>query len=121
MKRIRVLTLLLAATFLQFLPRLQAQEIAKAKVPFDFAVNETTLPAGDYLISRLGDFLRIQSQDTSDGVYVIPHCAGEVASEGQSRLIFDNQDGLYFLRSIATPSFKTSVDLPVSKLHRNAK
>lgn len=121
MKRIRILTLLLTATVFPILPHLHAQEAAlKAEVPFDFAVGDKMLPAGDYLIFRQGVFLRIQNRNTNSALYIIPN-VGEVARDLQPRLRFHHLNGFYFLKSIAASSSATSVDLPTSRLEEQAK
>ncbi len=118
MKRIRIFTLLLTATVFPILPYLHAQETAlKAEVPFDFAVGEKMLPAGDYLIFRQGEFLRIQNRNTNSMLYVIPN-AGEVARDRQPRLRFHYLNGFYFLKSITASSSANSAELPTSRLEQ---
>jgi hypothetical protein len=121
MKHIRIFTLLLTAAVFPIVPHLHAQEAAlKAEVPFDFAVGDKMLPAGDYLIFRQGVFLRIQNRNTDSGLYVIPN-AGEVAPNRQPRLRFHYLNGLYFLKSIAASSSANSAELPTSLLEKQAK
>ena len=45
----------------------------KVTVPFEFAVGNKMLPAGEYQISHEGGSLRIQNRNTKTGLYVIPN------------------------------------------------
>lgn len=99
-------------------PSLIAQQFGyKANVPFEFSVDNKTLPAGDYLISRQGNFLLIRSG--SSEVFVLPGEA-DPSRDGHNRLVFDSVNGTYFLRKLETESSTSSVQLPASKAERKA-
>ncbi len=123
MKHFSLVTLLLAAaTILPTTPRLHAQDAAfmEATVPFDFAVGNKMLPAGEYLISREGHSLRIENRDTKTGLYIIPN-PGDASLDRQSRLLFEHQDGVYFLKNVVAASSANSAEFPTSRLQRQTE
>ncbi len=123
MKHFSLVTLLLAAaTIIPTMPRLHAQSVAfmEAKVPFDFAVGNKTLPAGEYLISHEGRSLRIENRDTKTGLYVIPN-PGDASIDRQYRLLFEHQNGVYFLKNVVAASSADSAEFPTSRLQRQTE
>lgn len=78
----------------------------KVKVPFDFVVGTTTLPAGEYLISNpndnSADVLAIRSQDGKRAIFVQ---AEPLSPKGDTwvpdtRLTFEKVDGKEFLTRV---------------------
>jgi hypothetical protein len=121
MKRISIVTLLFAATILPVMPRLHAQDaFMKVTVPFEFAVGNKMLPAGEYQISHEGGSLRIQNRNTKTGLYVIPN-PGDASLDRQSRLRFEHMNGVYFLKNIVAASSANSSEFPTSRLQRQTE
>lgn len=120
MKRIITIGFLIATTFFQMTPQLNAQAgVLRARVPFPFAVGNQVLPPGAYEIKRQGSFIRLQNRDRQIGIFVLP-APGDRSYDGRSRLMFDSLDGTYFLRKIVTTSSMTSLDFPKFKLEKRA-
>lgn len=118
MNRIRSLASIAALAMLSAAPSLIAQQFGyKANVPFEFSVDNKTLPAGDYLIGRQGPFLLISN--SSYQVIVLPTEANP-SRDDHNRLIFDHVNGTYFLRKLETQSSVSSIELPASRTERKA-
>jgi hypothetical protein len=106
-----------------------AQHLSENKIavniPFDFAVGETKLPAGEYTLRRIistssADQLLIQNAearvDMRTGI-TRPNRASEVQAE--SRLIFNRYGGEYFLSQVWMAGSDTGRDLFQSRNERN--
>lgn len=118
MNRTRIFISLVAFAILQTTPSLIAQQFGyRANVPFDFSVDNRTMPAGDYLISRQGKFLLISNN--SSQVFVVPIGANP-SHDGHNKLVFDSVNGTCFLRKLETQSSETSIQLPASRAERKA-
>jgi hypothetical protein len=121
MKRIITLAILLAGATFGAASYASAQEAAvKVNVPFEFAVGSHVLPAGTYHIAAQGDSLAIADYDNKSSLFILAN-HGDMATDGQSKLIFDVVEGRYFLRKIETTYSKTSVDFPKSKLEKHSQ
>jgi len=121
MKRIITVAILMIGASFGVSNRASAQEAAlKVDVPFDFAVGNHVLPAGDYQIASHGDSLFFENREQRAELFTIA-AAGDTATDGQSKLIFDNVQGQYFLRRIVSTSQKTSAAFPVSKLEKHSR
>jgi hypothetical protein len=93
--------------------RAQATEEVRVKVPFEFVVGATTLPAGTYTVSRL-------SVDASSGllirsfgheVSVLPQVV-DATPAGQPKLGFEHLGDKYFLSEVDTPGGIYTFALP---------
>jgi hypothetical protein len=112
--------MLAAAIFLPTLPRAHAQDaFLQATVPFDFAVGNTKLPAGEYRFSHDGSSLRILNRNTQAGLYII-QTPGDASQDRQARLLFEQKNGIYFLKNVVARSSFDSSEFPASRLHRKA-
>jgi hypothetical protein len=79
---------------------------AKASVPFNFVVNGTTLPAGDYRITMyLGNSLLIQNVDRPDYKMVVQNrnivLNPDKTIQKDTKLVFLLKDGRHVLHQIA--------------------
>lgn len=84
----------------------RAEQILTVNVPHDFIVNNTSFPAGNYIVSRsetAGAFsaILIQRRDGGSGSFVLP-IAFEEGITDKAQLTFDSIDGVYSLRKIET-------------------
>jgi hypothetical protein len=94
-------------------------------IPFDFAVGETKLPAGNYTLRRIAltssyDRLVIQSADgrgDSHTGMTRPNRTSQV--QKQSKLIFNRYGDQYFLSQVWTADSDTGRDLFQSRNERN--
>jgi hypothetical protein len=110
---------LVALGILQTTPSLIAQQESRfrANVPFQFSVDNKTMPAGEYSIVHRGVFLRIDCG--TSGIYVMT-AIGEPSQNGHTSLVFDRVNGSYYLRKLVTPSSSDSMDLPASRTEKKA-
>jgi len=94
-------------------------------IPFDFAVGDTKLPAGNYTLRRIAltssyDRLVIKSADgrgDSHSVMTMPNQTSEV--QKQSRLVFNRYGDQYFLSQVWMAGSNTGRDLSQSRNERN--
>ena len=120
MKRIIASAILLGAS-LGMAAHASAQEASVyVKVPFDFAVNSQTLPAGVYRIEPRGDFLLFSNREAKESIFANGY-HGDASTDGRDVLTFDVVDGQHFLRQITSVSATTSTVFPRSKLEKKAQ
>lgn len=104
--------------------RLSDDSIA-ADIPFDFAVGQTKLPAGNYILRRIAlpsshDRLVIQSADGRGDRHTsitMPNRTSEM--QNQSKLIFNRYGDQYFLSQVWMAGSDTGRDLFQSRNERN--
>jgi hypothetical protein len=118
MKRITAIAILIVGTAVGSVTRASAQQTeVLAKVPFDFVVEGRTLPAGSYRIEPRGDFLLIDSLDGKAAAFATA-IQSDTSSNGQAELYFHVVGGERFLRRIASPATRASVELPACKMEK---
>jgi hypothetical protein len=121
MKRINAMAILIVGAAAGTITRAPAQQTeVLAKVPFDFVVEGRTLPAGNYRIEPQGDFLLIDSLDGKAAVFATTF-QGNTTADGQAELYFHVVGGEHFLRRIASPIAKTSVELPACRMEKKVE
>jgi hypothetical protein len=122
MKRISAIALFTIA-ILAAATGLVAQEPAvKANIPFNFTVGETSMPAGEYIISRPDSHLvKIQSADRQYVALVVSsHSYDEAGATG--KVVFDKYGEYYFLRRILSPTNTTlNLDIPSGKAEKRVR
>ena len=80
---------------------------AKANIPFNFTVGNTSLPAGEYKISLNSDHVvKIQSDDRQSVDLALAMKSFEDPG-AKGRLTFDKVGDYYFLRSISSPTWSS--------------
>jgi len=90
-------------TVMLWAPFLKAEEsLAVAKIPFDFQVNQTSLPAGSYTVIMDSNVvtLRLRNNDTGKSILVMP--PGRDSSKSEPKLSFHHYGSHYFLSAIYT-------------------
>jgi hypothetical protein len=123
MKRIVAIAFFLAATFLTARTAKAQSHAVEVSVPFSFAINDTTLPAGKYTItSELSDPATLVVRDQSHAIKAIDVGLNDPSGSGKpSQLVFHHYGDLYFLSEIRfAPAYK-AVYLPPTKLEQHAK
>ena len=101
---ISMLTMILVIAFATAVVSAQAQSVKTvvSNIPFEFAVGDQTLPAGEYRINRsLGNVLTIQ---TSEPAAVVSRLTNEIHArkDKTARLVFHRYGGRYFLAEVWT-------------------
>ncbi len=93
-----------------------------AKVPFDFIVGDTKLPAGTYSVSTVEDapdVVKIESMDGKRKVVALTQATSSNEEVDQPMLVFDKFDGQYFLkRIVADDSDQQEIELTPSKMEQ---
>jgi len=74
----------------------QAGEV-KARVPFEFSVDNAALPAGDYTVSTTGSAVLVRGYGS--GAFALSNAA-EATTGGRPRLVFHRYGTRYVLREI---------------------
>ena len=89
----------------------------KANIPFNFIVNKTELPAGEYSLKRQGTtetVMLIQSTDRQTDKMVLPHACTSPQPASQSKLVFHRYGDRYFLSQVWTAGSNQGRELPKS-------
>jgi hypothetical protein len=84
---------------------IHAEEVY-AKIPFDFQVGKSILPAGTYGFEKLGvpNVLRIRSEDWKKSVMVIANPTMTLQKNLRPRIVFNRYDSHYFLWKVWGPN-----------------
>jgi hypothetical protein len=72
----------------------------ETKIPFDFNVGNTQLPAGKYEIESAGTaghVLNIRNRDTGEGTFVLPQGCESLKASTESKLVFHRYGKQYFI------------------------
>lgn len=121
MKRIITLTMVLVGGGLGYTSCASAQGAAiEVNVPFDFAVGNHVLPAGEYRIAARGDELVFENREHHAYLSTLAE-PSDAANDGKSALSFDVVQGKYYLRKIASTSARTSGEFPTSRLEKQSR
>src|SRR5678816_749291 len=95
--------------------------VVKANVPFNFIVNKTDLPAGEYMIQPVGSSgsaMAIQGLDNQVVNLVLPHACQAAEAQKTSKLVFHRYGSQYFLAQIWTEGNDRGQELPKSGRER---
>jgi hypothetical protein len=114
-----VVWMLASTAFAQF-----PGEPIRASIPFDFTIRGTTLPAGEYEISRIGDepgALEIANiyHRGEHTVFETEPVQGPISSKGE--LVFHRYGDSYFLYEVWTPGIETGRELAPSHSERQLR
>jgi hypothetical protein len=97
----------------------QSRTALRVDVPFEFKVNNTALPAGEYWISQIGTegglLLAMRSGDSHHTVLFTGNAAVRSSAGEQSSLKFARYGSNYFLADIWWAEDKFGVEVPASK------
>jgi hypothetical protein len=99
----------------------QAENVpfVKVSIPFNFTVNDQTLPAGNYTISGsvvyAQSFIWLQSWDGKHKAVVSFHLISALDRSARTRLIFQHSGGEYFLSQLWTQGSDSGREVQLSK------
>lgn len=109
----------LAAGLLLAAAAAQAQSIqVQAKVPFDFIVGSSTLPAGEYKIQTMGageKALVIRSLDQDAQTLVLAQSCRSSNASNKTKLVFRRYGREYFLAEVWVAGNNAGHQLPKSR------
>lgn len=106
MKKQANTVLIIAALLAAVLTSAQAQSdtLIAANVPFNFAIKDRTLPAGEYVFSLVqvggSNAVKIQSADGHITAFVPTRSARAKASHAEPKLVFSRYADRYFLSQV---------------------
>jgi hypothetical protein len=89
--------------------------VVKANVPFNFIVEKTQIPAGEYLIqniSQTGTAMSIESSDRKLVKVVLPNACESTQAPEKTKLVFHRYGDQYFLAQIWTEGNDRGRELP---------
>jgi hypothetical protein len=121
MKRFAAIALVvLAGAFTAGTLQAQSHEV-RADVPFDFAVGNKQLPAGNYtFFSEPNNTLVISNNDYKVTILSKTEDRGHISGY-VSHLVFNKYGDHYFLREITCPAIAINVEIPPSKLEKQTR
>ncbi len=93
--------------------------VSKVKVPFQFIVGETVLPAGSYVVTTVAehpDVVWVSSPDGKNVASALVHTTGSWSQKTDALFSFQKYGGEYFLSEVSIPGWDTRA-LPLPK-HR---
>jgi hypothetical protein len=121
MKRITVVALL-ALTYFAGNLRASAQENAvQATIPFDFTVGHQLLPSGEYRVAAVAPNVVSISNAAKHVTVLSLMMNGDKPTGSSGRLVFNHYGNQYFLSKIISPVAAKTLDLPISKLEKQAQ
>src|SRR5206468_3424826 len=113
MKRISALALLMVASLSAGTLAIAQRPVLKAHIPFDFAMGDSWMPAGDYVItSPNSNLIELRNTDGSARAVVVSLYSHD-ESKGGSKLEFDKYNERYFLHRVLCPTI-TSMNVNVT-------
>jgi hypothetical protein len=87
---------------------LRAQsEAMRVRIPFEFQVVETRLPAGTYLVEKRGEAIRLSDAD-GHSVAVVAIPTANRAPQSDNLLIFNRYGQQYFLSEVLWMGYSTA-------------
>jgi hypothetical protein len=111
--------IILALALIVSVPLTQAQVRVRASVPFDFSLDQKSMPAGTYDISSMNDsVLAVRNLDTREARLLIApmHVQASLdAGTPHAKLVFSKYGDQYFLAEIWYGESNIGIAFPQSK------
>jgi hypothetical protein len=103
--------------------KVSAQDHAvQVTIPFDFAVSNTVLPSGTYIVSSENqELVTIRNKDHWKLAAMALANQADWRYSGEGKLVFNRYGDEYFLSEIRCPNSAIIADLPTSKREERAK
>ncbi len=121
MNRIIALAIFTGATLITAVSAAAQSDVVEVNVPFNFTVNNTSLPAGDYTFDITDPGLLV-IRDHSKNVKATEFGQrGSIAPGKPNALIFHRYGNQYFLSGVRLDSASNGVFLPAAKLEKQAR
>jgi hypothetical protein len=122
MKRISALALLFVASLAVNTSAFAQNPGVKAHIPFAFAVADTWMPAGDYIISTPGGHIIYVRKADNTASITLMSLHSEHESKSGSELEFNKYGDSYFLSRVLCPiDSAMNVDLAHGKAEKKAR
>lgn len=115
MKNLRSALVALAVLLMATAAHAQTTKVT-ATIPFNFVVGDRAYPAGDYQFNNDGTILRVANTElASVSDVILSHACQEARPSRNTRVVFDQMGGEYFLRQIWVAGSSWGRELPRSK------
>lgn len=122
MKRIPIIALFTLASLVSAGNVFAQTHEVRAFVPFNFSVGNKLLPAGNYtFISEKQDQILIRSSDQHQFAVLTRTADDDQTKWVDGKLIFNKYGDQYFLSEVLCSSAALNVDLPTSRMEKNAQ
>jgi hypothetical protein len=123
MKHIAAIALFVVASFLTAGKAIAQDHAVQATVPFNFTINGTTLPAGNYTLgSDISSPHLLKITDRQKGAHAMVMTQPSSAGNQQANvLVFHRYGNEYFLSEIRSDASSMYVRIPTSKQEKRAK
>jgi hypothetical protein len=119
MKTLKTIILIVGAVALWGASGLHAQTKTSANIPFNFSAQNTTLPAGEYTMSKTStsrDVMLIRNVETNKAVLVLAPDGAYKGAQNKNVVVFHRVGDRYFLAEVKTDGVRGH--LAPSKLER---
>ena len=114
MKNLRSILAALAVLLMATAAHAQQTKI-NATVPFNFVVGDRAYPAGDYVFSNSDAVLKITNAEQAKTEMTLSHACESGTPSADTKVVFDNMGGYYFLRQIWIEGNSRGRELPRSR------
>ena len=95
----------------------EAQSTAlRIQVPFSFHVGASELPAGNYLVQRLGDAIRVSDEKGRVAAVITNASKSRSARGGEDQLVFTAYGNSYFLSEVRWREYADARAIVKSKM-----
>jgi hypothetical protein len=102
-KRALLMAVVMALTILASTRVASAQQLMVVNIPFDFAVGNKTLPAGEYSVKdspALNTLLLLDREDPAQGAFLPTLSVDAREIQSESKLVFNRYGNRYFLSQV---------------------
>lgn len=122
MNRISTIALFAIASLTTCTGAFAQDRVIKANIPFDFAVGDTWMPAGEYTISTpYRGSLEVRSADLNKTAIITSNQSYDESRAG-SKLVFDRYGNQYFLHEVLCPTLSSlNLDVPKGKTEKQVR
>lgn len=122
MNRISAIALFAIASLTTCTGAFAQDHVIKANIPFDFAVGDTWMPAGEYTVSTpYRGTLQLRSADRSKTATIMSVESYNESGKG-SKLVFDRYGNQYFLHEVLCPTIASlNLDVPKGKAEKQIR
>jgi hypothetical protein len=119
-KKLHHLAVASVLSLMSLAPATHAESLRlRANIPFDFAVSNEKLPAGEYNLKFLAqDVILVQNEGTKQSAIALGQYAQSVQNPERGKLIFKKYGDQYFLSQVWAGFSEAGQQLPASSLER---
>lgn len=100
-----------------------SRSMGRANIPFDFSINNHTLPAGEYMVERIydGNGLRIRSVSGTDSITLLTNSVQVSPRQGAGKMVFHRYGDQYFLYRVWSSGERLGNEARASRAERGLR